>query len=87
MKDFAFLAATLVILSLLGGALVCAGTSCTPAERQAFDEGVDLATQTCIIAALCTGRTDIAEACRTSHDIVTQVIGDDPFCPLDGGAQ
>jgi hypothetical protein len=62
-------------------------SGCTPAERQGFDQGVDLATSICVFAAQCAGRTDIAAYCRITDDqlhAAEQLIGD-PVCPLDGG--
>jgi hypothetical protein len=88
MKDFVFLGFALVVHALMGGAVLCATSGCTPAERQGFDQGVDLATSICVFAAQCAGRTDIAAYCRITDDVLDQaqkLIGD-PVCPLDGGA-
>jgi hypothetical protein len=87
MKDFAFFAATLLILSLLGGAVLCLSEGCTPAERQGVEQGVDLATTICVLAAQCAGRTDIAAYCRITDDVLHQAQGliGDPACPIDAG--
>lgn len=96
MKDAAFFAAALAILSLLAGALVCAGTSCTPAEQQqAARIGhlvLNLDVTRCIEKAVIAGRTDLISACKgegikDALDLLDRALAEQVCSLPDAGGQ
>ena len=72
-------------------AAAAAAAGCTPAERQATLEGIEIGSDACELIAMACGRTDIAAVCHGTDDAAraarAAMLASNQACaaPADGG--
>ena len=85
----------LLTLAIVVGVAGIVTVSCTPADRQAFNQGVLIGDAACVFAAKCAGLAgyaDLSDFCRIGVDAVKAAekqLGD-AYCPVpdrDAGGQ